>query len=139
MELMGTIYQDHTSKSWELPITMEKYSTITATILYIHPTTGSLPALTLRNNLIPFNTLKSGFYSKGKSYQVKIERFEKRGVIIKLDNGQKGIVSTRRCFRNKDPTKESSVTQAFPTGSKHLCRILEYSGIDDIYVGSFAL
>jgi ribosomal protein S1 len=72
----------------------------------------------------------------GEKAKVKVARIEKRGIIIRFESGERGIVSSTRCSDDASLTDED-IAQKFKIGSSHECRVLQYSSLDNMYIASF--
>jgi len=139
LDTVGHIHLDHMSDPWTLPGTIEISATVFPKVLYLLPNVNT-PYLSLQAKLISQSHKKSTglplALKLGEKATVKVQRIEKRGIIVKFDSGDRGIVTMARCSDDAT-TKSEDIDKKFPIGSKHECRVLEYGAVDNMYIASF--
>lgn len=136
LDTVGQIHLDHMNEPWTLPGTVQIGATVFPRVLYLLPNVFT-PYLTLQSKVFAQNNKVTNLaVTLGEKATVKVQRIEKRGIIIKLPSGDRGIVSSTRCSDDATFTDED-ISQKFKVGSSHECRILEYSSMDNMYIASF--
>jgi hypothetical protein len=65
----------------------------------------------------------------------KIVRFEKRGLLLSLPGGERGIIPLTR-VSDDSSLNEDDIGKSYPEGTRVTCRLIEYSALDNIYIAS---
>jgi hypothetical protein len=65
----------------------------------------------------------------------KIVRFEKRGLLLSLPGGERGIIPLNR-VSDDSSLNEDDIGKSYPEGMRVTCRLIEYSALDNIYIAS---
>lgn len=107
---------------------------LNAFILYIEPVT-KITHLTLRNF---HNNRLEPKLNVGDIVSGNVLAKTNNGIYLKLNNKEKGFVTNRRLVKALNKPLSIDVTDIvrlkYPIGSKHLCRILDYSQLLNEYV-----
>ncbi|CAL8133153.1 unnamed protein product [Orchesella dallaii] len=137
MDLNGLIYQDHMSERWTSPETLEIGSTVPARVLYTLPNLTS-PYLTLQTDLLPLAQTGDRTDSKklGAKLEVRVVRIEKRGIIVRFEDDDKGIIPINH-IGNEALLTSDDISKKYKKHSTHPCRVLQYSPVERMYLCSF--
>ncbi|CAL8078475.1 unnamed protein product [Orchesella dallaii] len=139
MDFNGLIYQDHMSERWTTPETLEIGSTVPARVFYILPNLTS-PYLTLQTDLLPLAQTadRTDFKKLGAKLEVTVVRIEKRGVIVRFEDDDKGIIPINQ-IGNQDllKVKLKDISEKYKKNSTHPCRVLQYMHVERMYLCSF--
>ncbi|ODM92352.1 Protein RRP5 [Orchesella cincta] len=137
MDLNGLVYQDHLSDRWASPETLEVGSTVPARILYTLPNLTS-PYLTLQADLLPLAQSgdRTDLNKLGAKLEVRIVRTEKRGLIVRFADEEKGIIPINH-IGNEALLTSDDISKKFKKNSVHPCRVLQYSPIERMYLCTF--
>ncbi|CAL8079680.1 unnamed protein product [Orchesella dallaii] len=137
MQLNALIYQDHMSERWTSPETLEIGSKVPARVLYILPKLTS-PCLTLQTELVPLAQTGDRTDTKklGAKLEVRVVRIEKRGVIVRFEDDDKGIITINH-IGNEVFLTTDDISKKYEKDSTHPCRVLQYSPVERMYLCSF--
>ncbi|CAL8078422.1 unnamed protein product [Orchesella dallaii] len=139
MDFNGLIYQDHMSESWTSPETLEIGSTVPARVLYILPNLTS-PYLTLQTDLLPLAQTgdRTDFKKLGAKLEVTVVGIEKRGVIVRFEDDDKGLIPINHIgHETLLRVKFKDISKKYPKNSTHPCRVLQYIPVERMYLCSF--
>ncbi|ODM92797.1 Protein RRP5 [Orchesella cincta] len=136
MDLNGLVYQDHLVIAG-IPGDLGGGSTVPARILYTLPNLTS-PYLTLQADLLPLAQSgdRTDLNKLGAKLEVRIVRTEKRGVIVRFADEEKGIIPINH-IGNEALLTSDDISKKFKKNSVHPCRVLQYSPIERMYLCTF--
>jgi len=137
LDSVGYIHVDHLDDPWGVPGSFQIGGTVFPRVLYVTPN-NYIPYLTLQSKHAFSKNVVKNFASGvrlGEKEKVLVVRIEKRGLIIKFESGERGFVSSTRCSDDSS-LSDHDISIKFKVGSTHTCRVLEYSGMDNMYICS---
>nr|CAH7737777.1 unnamed protein product [Callosobruchus chinensis] len=121
---------DSTKKS---PIDYPEGKLVTGYVLYVDPAL-KVTYLTMRTT----ESVPDSKYAVGEVLTIEVSAKAQNGVLVKLPNGEKGFVTNKRLI-NSLPKKANidiseTIKAKYYPGSKHKCRILDFSRISRMYI-----